>query len=128
MEKSGFYDELTVLLEGRVYVGSSAGSMVVVDHLLYDKTIFEKQGLYTDIEYEETGPAGKTSVQTAGLVPFVVRPHFQSPKFTNITDEKLSLVAAGLDVPLYAIDDESAIKVDDENVEVVSEGKWKRYN
>ena len=35
--------------------------------------------------------------------------------------------AAGLTVPRYAIDDETAIKVVDGTVEVVSEGHWKRF-
>jgi dipeptidase E len=35
--------------------------------------------------------------------------------------------AAGVDVPAYAIDDQTAIKVTDEAVEVVSEGHWKRF-
>jgi dipeptidase E len=33
--------------------------------------------------------------------------------------------AAGIPAPTYAIDDETAIKVTDETVEVVSEGNWK---
>ncbi len=35
--------------------------------------------------------------------------------------------AAGLTVPGYAMDDETAIKVIDGAVEVVSEGYWKRF-
>ena len=35
--------------------------------------------------------------------------------------------AAGLPVPGYAIDDETAIKVIDGAVEVVSEGHWKLF-
>jgi dipeptidase E len=35
--------------------------------------------------------------------------------------------AAGLSVPAYAIDDQTAIKVIDGEVEVVSEGHWKRF-
>jgi dipeptidase E len=35
--------------------------------------------------------------------------------------------AAGLSVPAYAIDDQTAIKVTDGTVEVVSEGHWKRF-
>jgi dipeptidase E len=33
--------------------------------------------------------------------------------------------AAGIPAPTYVIDDETAIKVTDETVEVVSEGSWK---
>jgi dipeptidase E len=37
------------------------------------------------------------------------------------------LWAAGLSNPAYAIDDETAIKVADGAVEVVSEGHWKQF-
>ena len=36
--------------------------------------------------------------------------------------------AAGIDVPVYLIDDQTAIKVIDGVVEVVSEGHWKRFS
>ena len=36
--------------------------------------------------------------------------------------------AAGISGPAYAIDDETAIKVVDGAVEVVSEGHWKLFN
>ena len=35
--------------------------------------------------------------------------------------------AAGIDGPSYAIDDETAIKVTDGTVEVVSEGHWRLF-
>ena len=35
--------------------------------------------------------------------------------------------AAGIAGPAYAIDDETAIKVTDGDVEVVSEGHWRRF-
>ena len=35
--------------------------------------------------------------------------------------------AAGMPVPAYAIDDQTAIKVTDGTVEVVSEGHWKLF-
>jgi dipeptidase E len=36
--------------------------------------------------------------------------------------------AAGLSVTAYAIDDQTAIRVVDGNVEVVSEGHWRRFS
>jgi dipeptidase E len=36
-------------------------------------------------------------------------------------------MAAEVPVPTYAIDDETAIKVVDDTVEVVSEGHWKLF-
>ena len=35
--------------------------------------------------------------------------------------------AAGISAPCYAIDDQTAIKVVDDTVEVVSEGNWKLF-
>jgi dipeptidase E len=35
--------------------------------------------------------------------------------------------AAGMSVPAYAIDDQTAFKVVDSIVEVISEGHWKRF-
>ncbi len=35
--------------------------------------------------------------------------------------------AAGLTLPAYAIDDETAIQVIDGAVQVISEGHWKRF-
>ena len=40
---------------------------------------------------------------------------------------KAERMAAGVPVPAYAIDDETAIKVVDGTVEVVSEGHWKLF-
>jgi dipeptidase E len=35
--------------------------------------------------------------------------------------------AAGLSMPAYAIDDQTAISVVDDDVEVVSEGRWRLF-
>jgi len=40
---------------------------------------------------------------------------------------KVERMAAEVPVPMYAIDDETAIKVTDGAVEVVSEGHWKLF-
>ena len=47
-----------------------------------------------------------------------------APENTMAAAEKW---AAGLGAPAYAIDDETAIKVVDDTVEVVSEGHWKLF-
>jgi dipeptidase E len=36
--------------------------------------------------------------------------------------------AAGIPVPTYAMDDETAIKVVGDDVEVISEGRWKLFS
>jgi dipeptidase E len=50
--------------------------------------------------------------------------HPDLPENTMAAAEKW---AANLGCPAYAIDDETAIKVIDGSVEVVSEGHWKRF-
>ena len=50
--------------------------------------------------------------------------HEDLPENTMADAEKW---AAGMSVPAYAIDDQTAIKVVDGAVEVVSEGYWKPF-
>jgi dipeptidase E len=61
-------------------------------------------------------------------VNFVIRPHLNTDYFPNITLENMARQAAKSEVPLYALDDETALKVVDGNVEVISEGEWKLFN
>jgi dipeptidase E len=58
-------------------------------------------------------------------VDFAVRPHLNAGCFPISSMETMESAAAKLEVPLYALDDQSAIKVVDGDVEVVSEGEWK---
>ena len=39
----------------------------------------------------------------------------------------LERLAGGIPVPAYLIDDQTAIKLTDGTVEVISEGHWKRF-
>ena len=50
-----------------------------------------------------------------------------TPDFGGETYDDSEIWAAGLSVPLYALDDETAVKVVDGDVEVVSEGNWKLF-
>ena len=60
-----------------------------------------------------------------GLVDFAIIPH------VDIADHQDMAIAeqwaARIPAPTYAIDDETAIKVIDGKVEVVSEGTWKLF-
>jgi hypothetical protein len=77
--------------------------------------------------YDLLGPKGSSAGRSAKFVDFVVRPHYQSKYFPMVQGDYLEQIRKDVDVPLYAIDDDSAIKVVDANIEVVSEGKWKLY-
>jgi dipeptidase E len=64
-----------------------------------------------------------------GLVDFAIRPHLNADYFPVAVDmPMMERASAKLDYPLYAIDDETAIKVADGQVEVVSEGEWRLFN
>src|SRR5436309_310246 len=65
------------------------------------------------------------SDKALGLVDFSVFPHLEREDMPDTSLANIERWAAGLSVPAYAIDDETAIKVVDDNVEVVSEGHWK---
>jgi dipeptidase E len=62
-----------------------------------------------------------------GLVDFTLLPHLDHPDMPDNSMADAERWAAGIPVPAYAIDDQTAIKVTDGVVEVVSEGHWKRF-
>ena len=56
-----------------------------------------------------------------------LRPHLNYDYFPAATLENIEKWAAKVEVPLYAIDDQTAIQVIDGKVEVISEGEWKLF-
>ncbi len=128
MENHGLFEELPRLLETRVYAGISAGSMIVTQSLRSASGAIKNTDKFYDEEYDEIGPKGRSAGRSAKLVDFVVRPHLNSVSFPTIHGDYLEEIAKDVKFPLYAIDDESAIKVVDGSIEIVSEGQWKIYN
>lgn len=117
IRKSGLAEILPNLLKTRVYVGISAGSMVVAPKLKEK----EMQRLYEEPIVDDDTNEG------LGLVDFLVVPHMNSPYFPRVA-ELIDETAKDIDMLFYAIDDQTAIKVTDGKIEVVTEGKWKKYN
>jgi len=118
MKQSGLAELLPSLSE-LVYVGCSAGSIVVTPYNF-------------DVEFNlQFVPAGHEMALGAerglGLVDFAVTVHLDREGFEDSTLAAVEKWAAGLPVPTYAIDDETAIKVTDGAVDVVSEGHWKLF-
>lgn len=111
MRESGLSD-LLPSLHRTVYVGVSAGSMVTAP--VFGET-------YNDPDRPFVIDNG------LGLVDFAMLPHLDHEHHPESTTAKVTTMAAEVPVPLYAIDDETAIKVRDGSVEVVSEGKWRRF-
>jgi dipeptidase E len=111
MRQSGLAD-LLPSLHGTVYVGFSAGSMVMTPHIGEDFVRWKP-------------PAGGDS--TLGVVDFSIFPHLDHEDLPENTMADAERWAAGIPNPAYAIDDETAIKVTDGAVEVVTEGHWKLF-
>ena len=111
MQKSGLADLLPSLRE-TVWVGLSAGSMVMAPN----------------IGQEFVGWRPPTGGDKGlGLVDFVMFPHLDHEALPENTMADAEKWAAAMSVPGYAIDDETAIKVIDGSIEVVSEGHWKLF-
>ena len=109
MRESGLADLMPSLRE-TVYVGVSAGSMVtapIFGETYDDPPFIIEKGL--------------------GLVHFALLPHVDHEDHPESSMAKVERMAAEVPVPTYAIDDETAIKVVDDTVEVVSEGHWKLF-
>ena len=128
LEQSGLFGLLPQLIkQGTVYVGASAGSMMVTPGLNFNRDHLKETGVYHDDEFEEVMPASAGSAKTLGLVDFVIRPHFEADYFPQATLENVEKWAAKVDYPLYALDDQSALKVIDGKVDVISRGQWKLF-
>lgn len=72
---------------------------------------------------EWTPPTGRD--ETLGLVDFSIFPHLDNPDLPLNTLANAERWAADISGPAYAIDDQSAIRVTGDSVDVISEGHWK---
>jgi dipeptidase E len=128
MQESGLAGILPELLHTRVYVGMSAGSIVAAHSMHVNRPKLEKTGIYDDDQYGDSAPIGAGSDTTLGLVPFTVRPHLDADYFEHVTAADMQRQARLAPVPLYAIDDQTAIVFDDGRTTVVSEGRWRLFD
>ena len=112
MVESGLAEVLPTLSE-TVYVGFSAGSMVLTPRI--------------GEAFVEWRPPTGAGDATLGLVDFAIFPHLDHPAMPENTMADAERWAAAMTVPAYAIDDQTAIKVTDEGVEVISEGHWRLF-
>jgi dipeptidase E len=111
IRESGLADLLPSLSE-IVWVGLSAGSMVMTPRIGEDFVQWRP-------------PTGDDS--TLGIVDFSICPHVNGEGMPGNSMAEAESWAAGIEGPAYAIDDETAFKVTDGSVEVVSEGHWRFF-
>jgi dipeptidase E len=112
MQKSGLAALLPSLLQKTVYVGLSAGSMIMTRYgTTYGHHILPAE-----------------SDKSLGLVNIALHPHLDHEWFPENSLTNLEKLAATIPVPSYAIDDQTAIKVTNKTIEIISEGHWKLFN
>jgi len=77
----------------------------------------------------DDGVVARAHPGTLGLVDFTMWVHVDNPNpiFDEHTMDNVERWARGVPVPTYAIDDQTAIKVDGDDVEVISEGNWRLF-
>lgn len=112
MQQSGLAELLPSLLPRMVYVGLSAGSMIMTR--------------FGTTYGHHTLPA--ESAKSLNYVDIALHPHLDYEGFPDNSLANLEKLAATIPLPSYAIDDQTAIKVTDSTLEVVSEGHWKLFN
>jgi dipeptidase E len=109
MRESGLADLLPSLPD-MVWVGVSAGSMVMTPRI------------GPDFAHWPSAPDDRT----LGVVDFSIFPHLDAFPQNTLADAERW--AADIGVPAYAIDEQTAIKVADGSVEVISEGQWTKFD
>ena len=106
--QTGFFDWISQHANDKVYVGSSAGS------ILLTPTIATANGA-------DVNNANLQNLDALNLVPFDFIPHV--PSFIGM-DQAIAY-SKTTDREVYAVDDNTAIMVDDETTTVVGTGAWK---
>ena len=112
MRQSGLIDLLPTLGD-TVWLGMSAGSMVMTPRIGKEFVGWNS-------------PTGDD--RTLGIVDFSIFPHLDHEDLPMNTLTHAKAWAKGLGCPAFAIDDETAVRVVDGTVDVVSEGHWHRFD
>lgn len=133
MKHSGLAELFPSLRPETVYVGVSAGSIAMAS--TFGETYFDPPKCSGERLSSEdivfAGPEGEITMtlvmaEGVGLVDFAIIPHVEYDDHLDVANAEKW--AGRLPVPTYAIDDQTAVKVIDGTVEVVSEGYWKLFN
>ena len=98
-------------------MGLSAGSMVTSP----DLALKQSQIIYGE-DLEEQPMNG------LGFVDFYLLPHLNSTWFPRNIEENIRRASKDITKKLYALDDQSALKIVDGKVKIISEGKYLELN
>ena len=119
---TGLAPVLRELLDEKVYLGTSAGSMIFSRRHADMVAAFDDQEEVDMLQLDAVGPA-------VPLFDWSLLAHLDAPYFPDQTDATLAAGAARLGAPLYVIDDDTALLVRNpaRAPEVVSTGRWLEF-
>jgi len=118
LNKTGLSKLLPNLLKNKVYVGVSAGSMIANK----DLNLKVSQKIY------EEDLDRKKELRGLNFVDFYILPHLNSRWFKNVRKILIEKEIKNIKKTIYAIDDNSALKINNNKIEVISEGKYLVFN
>lgn len=98
-------------IDTKVYVGGSASSILMTPTIAV-----------AGLEPGDENTPGLVDLTGLGYVNFEIEPHCDQARLETVAE-----YAKTSGNPVYALDDLSAIKVVDSNIEVISGGSWKYY-
>jgi dipeptidase E len=114
INETGLVSHITESLKEKIWVGVSAGSMVVAPDLLLSLS----QKIYEEDLNE------KENLKGLGLINFYVLPHLDSQWFPKVKEEEIKQNIENIKTKIYVLDDNCAVKILDNKEEVVGDGKW----
>lgn len=136
LQASGLMELLLSSGRDMVYVGVSAGAMAaasIICESYSNPPSGRNNNMLTSEDVVFQTPGGEVNrklitARGAGLVDFAIIPHFENTNHPDAVGDNAALWAEHVSLPVYAIDEQTAIKVADGKVEVISAGKWKLFN
>lgn len=110
-KKAGLVEKIKNI-ENKVYVGCSAGSMMLGKLIL---------------KSDNDSSLGYKMDKGLDMIGFSIRAHFGKAGKHQFNDELMREMVAKYKTDFYAIDDATAISIDGSKIEVISEGIWKKF-
>jgi dipeptidase E len=126
--------ELLPSLPDTVYVGISAGAIATARTFgeTYpqppagaSRTLSSEPLVFATPDGEEHTTL--VTAEGAGFVDFAIIPHLNNPRHPDASLPNAELWASKIPAPTYALDEQSAVVVRGADIDVVSEGEWRRF-
>lgn len=118
IDKQNLREVIRQFAEEKVYCGTSASTHAASPDLALSTK--EKIEAY----YQETGYRADSGL---GFIDFYIRAHYKEERHAEISEDYVAGRAAELKKPIYALDDQSAVVINGDKIEVVSEGEYKIF-